>query len=81
MFSHLSASLQGLTTIRAFEAQQIFMNDFDSHQVSAHGLKGIRIMVPISHNHLFLVTYKYFFTDHYPLIIGKKKKLYSLFSI
>ncbi|XP_069950148.1 ATP-binding cassette sub-family C member 4-like isoform X3 [Cherax quadricarinatus] len=32
VFSHLSASLQGLTTIRAFEAQQKFMDDFDNHQ-------------------------------------------------
>ncbi|KAG0716160.1 Multidrug resistance-associated protein 4 [Chionoecetes opilio] len=32
VFTHLSTSLQGLTTIRAFEMQQKFMDDFDSHQ-------------------------------------------------
>lgn len=34
VFSHLSASIDGLTTIRAFEAQQILTNGFDTYQVS-----------------------------------------------
>uniref|UniRef100_A0A8C5C177 Uncharacterized protein n=1 Tax=Gadus morhua TaxID=8049 RepID=A0A8C5C177_GADMO len=32
MFSHLSSSLQGLWTIRAFRAEQRFQNVFDAHQ-------------------------------------------------
>ena len=32
VFSHLSSSLQGLWTIRAFRAEQRFQNDFDAHQ-------------------------------------------------
>ncbi|XP_052782620.1 ATP-binding cassette sub-family C member 4-like isoform X3 [Mya arenaria] len=32
VFSHLSASLQGLHTIRAFEVQEKFIEEFDSHQ-------------------------------------------------
>ncbi|XP_050734387.1 ATP-binding cassette sub-family C member 4-like isoform X2 [Eriocheir sinensis] len=32
VFTHLSTSLQGLTTIRAFEMQQEFMDEFDNHQ-------------------------------------------------
>ncbi|KAJ6637207.1 putative multidrug resistance-associated protein lethal [Pseudolycoriella hygida] len=32
IFSHANATLQGLSTIRAFKAQQILSNEFDSHQ-------------------------------------------------
>lgn len=32
LFSHTNATLQGLSTIKAFKAEQIVANEFDVHQ-------------------------------------------------
>jgi hypothetical protein len=34
VFSHISASLNGLSTIRASQAQEMVCKEFDNHQVS-----------------------------------------------
>lgn len=34
VLAHMNASIQGLTTIRAFEVEQILSKEFDKHQVS-----------------------------------------------
>lgn len=34
MYAHLSSTVYGLTTIRAFNAEQIMSREFDNHQVS-----------------------------------------------
>lgn len=43
VFSHLSSSLQGLWTIRAFGAEERFQNAFDAHQ-DLHSREPLRVL-------------------------------------
>lgn len=57
VFSHLSSSLQGLSTIRAFKVQQRFQQMFDEYQDlhSGENKKVIYIYISVMDFHFFIV--------------------------